>query len=37
MVTTAASITFMAIKSAMSPNKAIFPIKKTQSSPQKRQ
>jgi hypothetical protein len=37
MVTTAASTTFMAIKSAMSPNKAIFPIKKTQSSPQKRQ
>ena len=37
MVTTAASTTFMAIKSAMSPNKVIFPIKKTQSSPQKRQ
>jgi len=36
MVVTAASTTFMAIKAAMSPNKAIFPIKKTQSGPQKR-
>jgi hypothetical protein len=35
-VTTAASITFMAIRSAMSQHKVIFPIKKTQSSPQKR-
>jgi hypothetical protein len=36
MVITAASTTFMAIKSAMSQHKVTFPMKKTQSLPQKR-
>jgi hypothetical protein len=35
MVMTAASTTFIAIKSAMSQHKVTFPMKKTQSSPRR--